>query len=85
LSAGLRLLQDSDLRTELPDMKMPLRWLFGGGDTLVPAIVGKQVQGRHAIINGAGHAPFLSHPSATTAKIIDWLTETDGVNRYAAG
>jgi pimeloyl-ACP methyl ester carboxylesterase len=45
----------------------------------------EQVPGRHAVIEGAGHAPFLSHPEKCTAAVTNWLTSIDGVNRHAAG
>ncbi len=84
LRAGLRLLQDSDLRAVPAALTVPLHWLFGGRDTLVPASIGAQLPGRHAVVGGAGHAPFLSHPDACTTIALDWLTATDGGNRYAA-
>jgi pimeloyl-ACP methyl ester carboxylesterase len=45
----------------------------------------EQVPGRHAVIEGAGHALFLSHPETCTAAVTNWLTSIDGVNRHAAG
>lgn len=73
LSRGLDLLQQSDLR-QVPDgTDMPLHWLFGARDTLVPAAVGAEVKGVSAVIDGAGHAPFLSHPQACAEQLYDWL------------
>lgn len=85
LSAGLRLLHNSDLRALLPTLNVPSYWLFGERDTLVPTTLRGQVPGRHVVVKGAGHAPFLSHPEACTAAVMAWLTQTDGVNQHAAG
>ena len=85
LKAGLRLLQDTDLRIELATLNVPTRWLLGARDTLVPSNLGEQVPGRYVVVDGAGHAPFLSHPETCTAAITDWLRPTDGVNRHATG
>jgi pimeloyl-[acyl-carrier protein] methyl ester esterase len=66
LETGLRLLRSNDLRTELTQLQCPLLGLFGERDTLIPAKVAEdiakllpQVQIEH--IDGASHAPFLSH------------------------
>jgi pimeloyl-[acyl-carrier protein] methyl ester esterase len=83
LSDGLHLLQHSDLRAALPGLQAPLFWLFGERDTLVPAAVSRQVPGSCAVIAGAGHAPFLSHPQACSAQVRRWLLQAER-SRYAA-
>jgi pimeloyl-[acyl-carrier protein] methyl ester esterase len=67
LRAGLSLLLDTDLREQLAQLSVPVHWLFGGRDTLVPVTVAKaigdmQLAGTREIIEPAGHAPLLSHP-----------------------
>jgi pimeloyl-[acyl-carrier protein] methyl ester esterase len=80
LAAGLDLLREGDLRGPLPDVRIPVLWVFGERDTLVPAAVAERValllpESRVAVIAGAGHAPFLSHPEAVTAEIVDFLND----------
>lgn len=84
LSDGLRLLQHSDLRGSLDALHIPLYWLFGARDTLVPAAVAERVPGVCRTVPGAGHAPFLSHPQACTARIREWLLPGSGFDRHAA-
>jgi pimeloyl-[acyl-carrier protein] methyl ester esterase len=68
LEAGLAILQDTDLRGGLADLALPLSLVHGAGDKLAPLAAARwlvrQVQGaRLHEIEGAGHAPFLSHPA----------------------
>ena len=72
LRAGLHLLEDGDLR-ELPPPAAAPYWLFGERDTLVPVAVRHCVPGRHRVIAGAGHAPFLSHPRECSDCVGAWL------------
>jgi pimeloyl-[acyl-carrier protein] methyl ester esterase len=85
LAAGLRLLQNSDLRDLLPQLDKPICWVFGERDTLVPAAVRTRVPGFHTVVEGAGHAPFLSHPQPCTDRVIGWLAQVTGACRHAAG
>jgi pimeloyl-[acyl-carrier protein] methyl ester esterase len=69
LYAGLELLRETDLRARLSKVACPARMILGARDKLVPVKSGGVVaalfkNGRCAIIPGAGHAPFLSHPLA---------------------
>lgn len=83
LSDGLQLLQHSDLRGALAALPVPVYWLYGERDTLVPAAVSGQVPGRCEIVAGAGHAPFLSHPEVCAAHVRRWLLQGEGC-RHAA-
>jgi len=81
LAAGLDLLAGEDLRGPLPDIRAPALWLFGNRDTLVPAAVAERVPvlmpgARAVVIDGAAHAPLLSHAGETAAEIERFLTET---------
>ena len=66
LAAGLRLLRDSDLRSDLPDIDRPCLLLHGKRDRLTPPAVATFLrdslpQAKALIFDDAGHAPFLSH------------------------
>ena len=75
LQAGLTLLQQIDFRDCLSSIDKPVMLIGGERDTLVPQATLPEIarlftqQAQLHIIEGAGHAPFLSHP-AETAKLI---------------
>jgi pimeloyl-[acyl-carrier protein] methyl ester esterase len=76
LQQGLRLLADTDLRAELSQLACPSHWLFGARDTLVPAAVIGALPGLLPgasidVIDGAGHAPFLSHPHECLTSLLN--------------
>lgn len=67
LSAGLRLLRESDLRDRLEAIRAPALLIHGERDTLAPLAGARRTAkaltaGRLESIPGAGHAPFISHP-----------------------
>ena len=75
LVQGLEILSHTDLRRELPQLRCPTHWLLGTRDTLVP----RSLPGQLSVslpnasidqIEGAGHAPFLSHPEATLQALL---------------
>lgn len=75
LGQGLEILLHTDLRHELPRIACPTHWLFGSRDTLLPATLHKRIEELlpEAVIDeidGAGHAPFLSHPAASVASLL---------------
>lgn len=66
LMGGLRLLSETDLRSDLSRIKIPSLHIFGGMDTLVSARIISSLQpllfdGQCALMKRAGHIPFLSH------------------------
>ena len=68
LEQGLELLMQTDLRQALAALTVPTLWLYGEKDTLVSAETATRVtellpSAETAMIAGAGHAPFLSHPN----------------------
>lgn len=74
LQSGLRILLQEDLRDRLEQLDLPVSWLFGARDTLVPAATASQISERMpsahiTVIEGAAHAPFLSHPQP----FLKWL------------
>ncbi len=74
LSAGLELLRATDLRAAAAGLSCPVRAVLGGADPLIPAAVGESLARfgiRVQVVDGAGHAPFLSHPRT----VLEALTE----------
>jgi len=74
LAAGLAWLRDGDTRADLAACPVPVHWLLGARDTLVPAAVAVDLRAlrpalRVEILPDAAHAPFLSHP----ADVAEWL------------
>lgn len=66
LQQGLRLLEDSDLRSDLADLRVPSLWLSGQRDRLVSPAGMRDAAAlapwsHHLDIRGGGHAPFLGH------------------------
>ncbi|MEO6798399.1 MAG: pimeloyl-ACP methyl ester esterase BioH [Rhodanobacter sp.] len=65
LQEGLRVLEDSDRRAALPDLRVPSTWIAGRRDRLVPpqamAWSASQCGGAYHEIAQAGHAPFFGH------------------------
>ena len=66
LSAGLSLLMNLDMREALTKLVCPGLMLLGERDTLVPQIMVNDALALNTnlavnIIEGAGHAPFISH------------------------
>jgi pimeloyl-[acyl-carrier protein] methyl ester esterase len=78
LSAGLHLLQDSDLRAALAQIPVPARVWHGGRDRLVPHAAGEYLAGRlprasFEFIADAGHAPMLSHAALLAGQLASFL------------
>lgn len=72
LADGLEILRDSDLREALVALSCPVRAILGAADPLVPAAVAAPLADLGVgvrMIEGAGHAPFLSHPDAVLAAL----------------
>jgi len=69
LAAGLAILEHTDLRDSLPAIHLPTLVVHGSRDRLAPSGAGEALAAgihgaRHVLIDGAGHAPFLSRPAA---------------------
>ncbi|BAZ92442.1 pimeloyl-[acyl-carrier protein] methyl ester esterase [Thiohalobacter thiocyanaticus] len=67
LVQGLELLAHTDARPTTAGCCVPVHWLLGTADALVPAATADGLAGLTGAesvtrIEGAGHAPFLSHP-----------------------
>ncbi len=79
LSAGLTLLQQTDLRHQLSQLNMPTLWLLGQQDSLVKASLKNALQALAPQINctvfeHAAHAAFLSDTSAFVQQLTDFLS-----------
>ncbi len=74
MSAGLEMLERADLREVTTALSCPVRAVLGGADPLVPVAIAGPLGGMGVdvrVIEGAGHAPFLSHPEAVTAALAE--------------
>jgi pimeloyl-[acyl-carrier protein] methyl ester esterase len=83
LSIGLDILRDEDMRGRLPDIRCPALWIFGTHDALVPPAVAERIEilmpgAVTTIIQGAAHAPHLSHPDRTREAIRAFLSRIEG-------
>jgi len=81
LQSGLEILRDSDQRGDLPEVRQPTLVLAGERDTLIPhqaaQYLASQIRGaRLAMIKGAAHAPFLSHPDEFIKHLMDFLEDS---------
>jgi len=85
LRTGLKFLQEADMRDVMENPVVPMFWLLGERDTLVPVDVIRQFPGVHSrLVKGAGHAPFLSHSEQCAEYVKRWLSEGGGKERHAA-
>lgn len=78
LSGGLEILRQTNLRPALNLQAQKILLLLGERDRLVPPTVGTELkrlqpQLESRVIEGAGHAPFLSHPEICAQHIADFL------------
>ena len=75
LEAGLEILNQTDLRSVLGTINHPIHWIMGGRDQLVPPSAGvvaaaQMPHGSSCVVEGSGHAPFLSHPDQFLDEVI---------------
>ncbi len=74
LQQGLVLLDETDLRASLPQLRVPSLWISGRRDRLVPpagmrAASALASRAEFMEIAGGGHAPFLGHADEVAAAI----------------
>lgn len=82
LDIGMQLLLATDLREELNKIACPVLVLGGAKDNLVPkmalSVISKLfVDAKFNIIEGAGHAPFLSHSDEFCKLVSDFCFKSD--------
>ncbi len=80
LAEGLAVLEQSDLRAQLPQLAVPSLWLAGRRDRLVnPDAMQASAEcapnARFVQIEHAGHAPFLTHADAVAQALLGFLDE----------
>jgi pimeloyl-[acyl-carrier protein] methyl ester esterase len=78
LRAGLEILRCADLRTQAAALQMPVLWMAGARDTLVPIAASRALHAayphqRLCEFAQAGHAPFISHPDAFVEALTEFL------------
>ena len=78
LRAGLEILRSTDLRGELAQLQCPTLLLAGERDTLVPAAAACATarlipHAQLAVIDGTGHAPFITAPERVADTLRDFL------------
>jgi pimeloyl-[acyl-carrier protein] methyl ester esterase len=74
LAAGLAILEQTDLRARLAEIRVPTLVVHGSNDRLAPPAAGAFLaaqlpQARLLRVEGAGHAPFLSHVESFAAAV----------------
>jgi pimeloyl-[acyl-carrier protein] methyl ester esterase len=80
LHTGLEILRDCDLRASLPGIRQPVLVIAGERDTLTPPQASRHAaaclpDARLEIVEGAAHAPFLSHPEKFMESLKRFLSE----------
>ncbi|WP_373019201.1 alpha/beta fold hydrolase [Thiomicrorhabdus sp.] len=81
LAQGLQLLKEMDNREALNQLHLPVLWLLGENDPLIPKeFVSEfstiQPLGQVSMISGAAHMPFYSHPEQTAQALQEFLNTT---------
>ena len=74
LHRGLDLLDQVDLRADLPTLRLPIELIYGDRDTLVPIAAAQWLADvlPHAQLTRftqSAHAPFLTHPDEVAARL----------------
>ena len=80
LRAGLEVLRNTDLRSELNTIHCPILMLMGERDTLVPVGVSEDLrrycpEAMIEVVANAGHAPFIAAPEKVALKVTEFLAE----------
>jgi len=82
LQESLASLASADMRTVLPTVALPVLLIHGSADTICPSsasrfMTGQLPDARLVVMEGAGHAPFLSRPAEFTVLLTQFL---DGIH-----
>jgi pimeloyl-[acyl-carrier protein] methyl ester esterase len=82
LKQGLALLEQTDLRDELPRLSLPSLWISGRRDRLVPPAGVRDAAARvpgsvYLQITGGGHAPFLGQADQVAQAIDGFASSLD--------
>ena len=78
LIAGLDCLLNADMRDALSNLSCPLQLILGNRDTLIPVSLIEHVQLLNpaiqvAVLDGAGHAPFIAQPTRCDALLEQFI------------
>ena len=78
LSAGLDILLHTDLQTDVATLTQPTLVIHGSLDKLTPPSAGAWLaqaisHAKYCLIDGAAHAPFLSHPQQVAEAILEFV------------
>jgi len=80
LSEGIAILEHTDRRAALPDLRVPSVWISGHRDRLVPPAAmqwsAEHCGGSSVDIDKAGHAPFFGHASEVVRALAPLLAAT---------
>lgn len=79
LNGGLAILQHSDLRSELAQLRLPFLRIYGYLDALVPRKVATMLDqvlpaSPSLVMAKAAHAPFISHPDQFCQSVCRFIT-----------
>jgi len=79
LDLGLDILSGIDLRESLKHIDLPMQWILGSRDSLVPVSLVDSLQlispgSDIVVLEAAAHAPFISHPEAFTESLIHFAS-----------
>jgi pimeloyl-[acyl-carrier protein] methyl ester esterase len=77
LRAGLDILRNDDLRSLLPELRIPLLLLLGGRDRLAPPAAGEAMRAlaplaELQVLTNSAHTPFLSHADECLSLLLDF-------------
>lgn len=77
LLSGLDILKNTDFRSFVKNLELPVLVILGEKDTLIPAAMGPVLKALNpgmnvSVIPGSGHAPFLSHQQSVIKKIMEF-------------
>lgn len=89
LRAGLEILRDADLRCALPEIRQPVLVIAGERDKLTPPqashyLAQRLPDARLVEIEGAAHAPFLSHPDKFVTQLMHFLKGEPQITQMGA-
>ena len=80
LAAGLTVLLDADLRSDLRTVRQPALVLHGARDCIVPPAAGRRLaaalpNARFSLLRACAHAPFLSQPARVARELRKFFDE----------
>lgn len=80
LRQALRILLETDLRGRMAELQLPALLVHGNRDTLAPVAASRWMAermpgARLRVIDGASHAPFLSHPATFMSELTQFLEQ----------